>query len=186
MTKKRIFTLIFFLILIAIAGISLYYIINGGDNSQANENTKTTTATTSSKDISSFVSSNKSLSKYYDLLQAANLNNTLSGTNQKLIILAPENSAYNTLPKDYYDSLISTKTDSAIDIAKYSIITVTSDQQLTDGQKLKTQEGQEVIVGVNSKQTTFTDAKGTKAVAKTIQKTSNGTLYIISAVMLPQ
>ena len=187
MSKKKIITIILAVVLIAIAGVSVYIIMTGGkDNKSNSEVTTTTTTAASQKNLSSVITSTAGLSKFNQLLVAAGLEDSLKGTTLKYIVMAPRNGAFNALPVGYYDSLLTAdKVTAAQNIAQYHIATVTT-EQLTNGQKLRTLTGQEVIVGIAGSKYTFTSAKGDKATATSTQKTSNGTLYIIDTVLLPQ
>lgn len=186
MSKKRILTIIAIVILIAIGSVSVYFIMTGGSEEQSPEDTFTTTSETTSENIYYVLSNTDSLSSFKTLISTTSLTKTLENTEKKFIVIAPTNEAFSKLPEGYYDSLLTeAKLENAKSITKYHIAEVTS-TELTDGQKLKTLEGQEVIVGVSEDQYNFTDAKGDKAVAKSTRTTSNGTLYIINAVLLPQ
>jgi uncharacterized surface protein with fasciclin (FAS1) repeats len=185
-SKKRIITIIVIIILIAIGSVSVYFIMTGGKDEQSGEDTQTTMSETTTENIYYVLSNTDSLSSFKTLINTAGLAKTLENTEKKFIVMAPTNEAFGKLPEGYYDSLLTeAKLENAKSITKYHVAEVTS-TELTDGQKLKTLEGQEVIVGVSEDQFNFTDAKGDKAIARTTQNTANGTLYIINAVLLPQ
>lgn len=190
MNKKKLFTIIILVILIVIGGGSIWYIMNGGQNTTDGKDANTYDSkptTTSDKDIYSFISSDPKLSNFNKLLITTGLSDTLKVTSTKYIVMAPNNDAFKMLPNGYYDSLLtSAKIASAQDITKYHIAIATTDN-LTDKQKLKTLQGQEVIVNISGGRYYFTSAKGDKAsTVKTPQKTANGTLYVIDKVLLPQ
>jgi uncharacterized surface protein with fasciclin (FAS1) repeats len=68
-------------------------------------------------------------------------------------------------------------------IAPGSLLT----SQLTDGQKIKTTNGQEVVASLADSNTYIIDAKGDKAlVTKSDIKAKNGVIHIIDIVLLPQ
>jgi uncharacterized surface protein with fasciclin (FAS1) repeats len=188
-TKKKIITIIFLVTLLAIAGASLWYIVNGGKTTtnQDEDVVDTRPTTSSSKDIMTFMESETRLTNFRKLLNAAGLSETLKLTSTSYLVMAPTNEAFKMLPAGYFDSLLTNeKQANAQDIAKYHIAPMPS-IELGDKQKLKTLEGQEVIVSVIGGKYYFTSAKGDKALAiKTAQKTANGTLYVIDKVLLPQ
>jgi uncharacterized surface protein with fasciclin (FAS1) repeats len=187
--KKKILLIVFLIAFIIIAGGLTWYIFNGGKNteSSADGTVKTQKSTSSSsKDLASYISSTDNLSKFNKLLSTTGESETLKSTTTGFIVLAPTNEAFKMLPAGYYDSLLTAdKKATATDITKYHIVVATNDQ-ITSGQKLKTSEGQEVLVEIKGGTYYFTSAKGDKAATTKIQKTSNGTLYIIDKVMLPQ
>jgi uncharacterized surface protein with fasciclin (FAS1) repeats len=160
-----------------------------GGKSTTNEEPPDNTpkVSSSNKNLADFISTEPSLSSFNKLLVASGENNTLKGTSTSYIVIAPSNKAYKVLPAGYYDSLLTTqKQVNAQNIVKYEIVAVTTDQ-LTAGQKLKTTQGQEVIVSKEGNKFTFTDAKGNVATAlKNPIKTSNGSLIIVDNVLLPQ
>jgi len=189
MSKKRLF-IITMAILIIIGCVAIWFILYGG---QGSSNTGDDTAnsapkaTSSGKNLGDFIAAETSLQKFSKLLEASGENNTLKSTSASYIVIAPNNNAFKVLPSGYYDSLLnSDKQTNAQDIAKYHIITSTS-AELAAGQKLKTNEGQEVIVGKDGNYWTFTSAKGDTATAiKAPIKTANGSLIIVDNILLPQ
>ena len=188
--KKKIFVIVGLILFILITGGLTWYIFNGGKDTGGSTVTNNTTEkpqAKSTKDIASFIAGQTSLSKYNKLLVFTGESETLKSTSVNYLVLAPTNDAFKTLPNGYYESLLTeAKKSSALDITKYHIVIATTDK-ITNGQKLKTTEGQEVIVEITDGVFYFIDAKGNKAMAvKAEQKTSNGTLYQIDRVLLPQ
>ncbi|MEI6237065.1 MAG: fasciclin domain-containing protein [Candidatus Saccharibacteria bacterium] len=191
MSKKKIIVIVGLVLFILIASGLTWYIFNGGsgggEGSESNSLETDKPQAASGKDVATFVASQDNLSKYNKLLITTGQSETLKSTSVGYIVLAPVNDAYKSLPNGYYDSLLTeAKKASATDITKYSIVIATNDQ-LTNGQKLKTTNGQEIIVEITDSKYYFISAKGDKAMAvKAAQKTSNGTLYQIDKVLLPQ
>lgn len=197
MSKKKIIIIIVLVVLIAIASGSAWYLFNGGKNGEDAKSDTSAASTTksntpaSTKDIATLIDEDSQLTSFSKLLTITGVITSLKSTgtsgSMTYIALIPNNDAVKNLPKGYYDSLLTAqKQSSAIDIAKYHVAQVASDI-LTDGQKLKTVEGQEVIVNVSGGQYKFTDAKGTTTNAsKAGIKAANGTLFVIDSVLLPQ
>jgi len=191
LSKKKIIVIVGLVAFVIIVGVLTWYIFNGGSSSTTTDSTGISSTekspSASTKDIAAFISGIDNLSKFNKLLVATGVNDTLKLTGTKYIVLAPNNDAFKALPSGYYDSLLTAdKKTIATDIVKYHYAIFTTDQ-LTNGQRLKTAEGQEVIVSVTGGKYYFTSAKGDKAsVVKSAQKASNGTLYIIDTVLLPQ
>jgi uncharacterized surface protein with fasciclin (FAS1) repeats len=189
MTKKKIFIIVAILLLILLTvGLSWYILYGGKDTGETPVDNETPAKTeTINKDIVVYIDTQQTLTDFRKLLRAAGVSDTLKDPNTKYIILAPNDKAFDKLPSGYYDSLISgDKATSAQDIAKYHVISVTTDQ-ITKGQKLKTLQGQEIIVGMNGQRFSFTSAKGDTATTQVGPiKVTNGSIYIIDTVMLPQ
>jgi uncharacterized surface protein with fasciclin (FAS1) repeats len=188
-SKKKLIIIILLIAFILIAGGLTWYIFNGGngnDNSATSSTKTEKPAAASSKDMASYISGVSNLSKFNKLLNFTGESEVLKSTASGYIVLAPNDDAFKMLPTGYYDSLFTAdKKASATDITKYHVIIATTDQ-ITNGQKLKTSEGQEVVVAIKDGSYYFTSAKGDQAQATKTQKTSNGTLYIIDKVLLPQ
>jgi uncharacterized surface protein with fasciclin (FAS1) repeats len=185
-SKKRIITLSVIVLVIIIIGLFWYIFYGGGSSTKQSEAPIVTSTTASSKDLGTYISSTTQLSNFDKLINAAGVSDTLKTANTNFVVLAPIDSAFNNLPNGYLDSLLTSNTQAAQDIAKYEIASVPANQ-LTNGQKLKTSEGQEIIVNVSGNTYTFTDAKGnTASTVAGPQKTANGTIYMVNNVLLPQ
>lgn len=80
------------------------------------------------------------------------------------------------------------KTEIQKDILSYHIINGNiKPDAMTEGQKLKTLQGSEVVVRVEDKDIFIVDMKGNKAhVEKAGIAAKNGSVYIIDSVLLPQ
>lgn len=191
MPKKKIFVIVGLVLFILIASGLTWYIFNGGKDTDSSavvtNNTTDKPQAKSTKDIATFIASQPNLSKISKLIIFTDQAETLKLISAKYIVLAPTNDAFKSLPDGYYESLLTeAKKTNALDITKYHIVIATT-EQITNGQKLKTTEGQEVIVEITKDVIYFIDAKGNKAMAiKSAQETANGTLYQIDKVLLPQ
>lgn len=188
MSKKKILIIIFIVLLLIVGAGSAWYILYGGKMGSDNitEEQSVVPTETATKDIITIIDSAKNLSKYAKLVSSTGVEYTLQTAGSKYMVLAPENDAYDSLPDDYYDSLFaSDKLAIAQRLTKYTIINM-PEQALVSGQKLKTLHGGEVIVGKQKGKFTFTDAKANVAVTEQTLKATNGTIYIIDSVLLPQ
>lgn len=190
MSKKKAIILILTALFVIVACGLIWFILYGGkgdsDNAEPPENVPKT-ADVSGKSIADFIASEPSLTNFNKLIKAAGEDGILKTTANSYVVIAPINKAFNTLPNGYFESLLTAdKMSIAQNIAKYHIA-VLANNQITAGQKLKTQEGQEIIVGKEGDKLTFTSAKGDTALAlKEPFKTANGQVYVVNHVMLPQ
>ncbi len=116
-------------------------------------------------------------------VKAADLAGTLSGTGP-FTVFAPTNEAFNKLPAGTVDNLL--KPDMKKDLTKiltYHVVPgklMASD--LTDGQKLKTVEGEELTVTVKDGKVMINGANVT--IADVVS--SNGVTHVIDAVLMPK
>jgi uncharacterized surface protein with fasciclin (FAS1) repeats len=188
-TKKRIVIIIIIIILLAAGGASAYYAFFsrriGGSNPEDSSQKSNTQAAT--KDLLTLMAENSSLTSFGSLLTASGVKFTLQTVGTNYLVLAPNNDGCKSLPAGYFDSLLTVeKQPVAQNIAKYHVALLPT-VDLTDGQKLKTLAGQEVIVGLKNGKYTFTDAKGNVAnLIGNAQKATNGSLYVLDSILLPQ
>lgn len=193
MPKKKIITIAGIVLLIIVLAL-VWYILYGGSNSNNSTNTSyaPTKLTNSSKDIATYIQNDSSLSNFYKLFTDANLLDQLkaaSSSTATLLVIVPNNTAFKSLPSSFSNVLLTGQNQaSAADIAKYHVASVSIDtKNIADGQKIKTLEGQEIIAYLSGGQPEFTDAKGDQAnVLKGPIAASNGTIYIVDTVLLPQ
>lgn len=188
--KKTIILLIIALLIIAAGAAAYWFFISGGTtDDQVQQNTQSEASKPASdKDLATLINSTGSLSSFKDALAAAALTETLK-TAGPYTIIAPSNAAFNALPSGSMERFLKPENATQLSsIMNYHIISgqvLTS--ELTNGQKLKTLNGQEVIVEVADKNVYFIDAKGGKAlVTKSDIKAKNGVIHIVDAVVLPQ
>lgn len=188
--KKWLITLA--AVLVIGGGVSGYFFVtrgDSGDTAQADETeTQIAKITESSKDIVVVVGENKSLTTFASAITAAALTGTLQGAGP-YTVLVPTDEAFKSLPTGTLERLLKAENLKQLtDILNYHVISAKlAAADLTNGQKVKTINGQELTVEVSDAQIAFIDAKGGKAVVeKANVSTSNGVIHIVNAVLLPQ
>jgi uncharacterized surface protein with fasciclin (FAS1) repeats len=121
-------------------------------------------------------------------VKAASLVETLKGKGP-FTVFAPTNEAFAKLPAGVVDNLL--KPESKATLAKiltYHVIAgAFKSTDLKDGQKVKTVQGEELIIGYKDMKWTVTDAKGGVAnITIPDVISSNGVTYVIDAVLMPK
>jgi len=114
---------------------------------------------------------------------AAGLVETLSGTGP-FTIFAPTNAAFAALPAGTVEGLLKPESkDKLTSILTYHVVAgnVLS-SQLTDGQKVKTLNGQELTVAIKGGVVTI---NGIKVIAADLAG-SNGVIHVVEGVILPK
>ncbi|MEP6673545.1 MAG: fasciclin domain-containing protein [Ferruginibacter sp.] len=115
-------------------------------------------------------------------VKAAGLAETLSGTGP-FTVFAPTNEAFDKLPKGAVDGLL--KPEKKADLTKiltYHVVPgMLKAADLKDGQKLKTVEGDELMVSVKDGKVMINGANIT--IADVVS--SNGVTHVIDAVLMP-
>ncbi|MBC7874686.1 MAG: fasciclin domain-containing protein [Ferruginibacter sp.] len=121
-------------------------------------------------------------------VKAAGLVETLKGTGP-FTVFAPTNAAFNALPAGTVDKLL--KPEMKGDLTKiltYHVVAgAFKSTDLKDGQKLKTVQGEELMIHYKDGKWMVHDAKGGMAnitIADVIS--SNGVTYVIDAVLMPK
>lgn len=144
--------------------------------------------TENSQDIVALASGTEDLSTLVAAVQAADLVATLQGEGP-FTVFAPTNAAFNALPAGTLDSLLEPANKEQLSgILTYHVVAgnITSDQ-LTDGQKVETVNGETLTVKIQDGKVMIMDAAGgTANVTSADVKASNGVVHIIDAVLLPQ
>ena len=116
-------------------------------------------------------------------VKAADLAATLSGPGP-FTVFAPTNEAFNKIPKSTLDGLM--KPEKKADLAKILTYHVVPGKMmaadLKDGQKLKTVEGNDLMVSVKDGKVMINGANVTIADAVS----SNGVTHVIDAVVMPK
>lgn len=95
-----------------------------------------------------------------------------------VVLLVPTQTAIETFVKD-----------TALDVAKflpYHVVTSETPLTITEGTKLKTEDGQELIVVKTGADLYVRDAKGNEARLRRPVEAKNGKIYIIDKVLLTQ
>ena len=116
-------------------------------------------------------------------VKAADLVNTLSNAGP-FTVFAPTNDAFKKLPNGTVDSLLKPEArDKLGDILQYHVaVGVYTEEMLTDGKTLGMANGGNVKVSVKDGKITL---NGTATVAGSV-KASNGIVYVVDGVLLPQ
>ena len=121
-------------------------------------------------------------------VKAAGLAETLSGTGP-FTVFAPTNAAFDKLPKGTVETLL--KPEMKADLTKILTYHVVAGKMmmadLKDGQKLKTVQGEELIMMMKDGKWMVKDAKG-NTVNVTIGDvvSSNGVTFVIDGVLMPK
>jgi uncharacterized surface protein with fasciclin (FAS1) repeats len=114
---------------------------------------------------------------------SAGLVETLSGTGP-FTIFAPTNAAFAALPAGTVETLLKPESkDKLTSVLTYHVVAgnvMAAD--LTDGQKVKTLNGQELTVAIKDGVVTINGAKVTAADLAG----SNGVIHVVDAVLLPK
>lgn len=122
------------------------------------------------------------LSTLVDAVVAADLAETLSGTGP-FTVFAPTNEAFEALPPAELQRLLQpANKDELAKILTYHVVAGdVKAADLTDGQKVKTVEGQELTITIKGDKVMVNEA----TVAQADIATSNGTVHVIDGVLLP-
>jgi uncharacterized surface protein with fasciclin (FAS1) repeats len=114
---------------------------------------------------------------------AAGLVETLKGTGP-FTIFAPTNAAFTALPAGTVDGLLKPESKAALtNILTYHVVSGNvKAADLTDGQKVKTLQGEELTVSVKDGKVTINGANVTAADLTG----SNGVVHVIDAVLMPK
>jgi len=188
--KKTIILLIIAVIIIAVGAAAYWFLIVANTDDSAPEQSTQSSANqpASDKDVASVIADTGSLSSLNDAIMAASLSETLK-TVGPYTVIAPNNSAFNALPPGTMDRFLKPENLKQLqNLTNYFVISgnVLS-SQLTNGQRLTTLNGQELLVELADSNVYFIDAKGNKAlVIKADMKAKNGVIHIVDTVVLPQ
>lgn len=116
-------------------------------------------------------------------VKAADLAGTLSGTGP-FTVFAPTNEAFNKLPAGTVDNLLKPEMKKDLSgVLTYHVVSgALRAADLTDGQKLKTVNGKDLMVSVKDGKVMINGANVTTADVVS----SNGVTHVIDAVLLPK
>lgn len=165
---------------------------SNNDNETANNNTTESTQMTEAaqptQDIVEIASSDEQFSTLVTAVSAAGLVETLQGEGP-FTVFAPTNAAFEKLPAGTVESLLEpANKDQLAGILTYHVVpgsVMSSD--LSDGQKVKTVQGNELTVRISGGTVQLEDATGARStVTKTDIKASNGVIHVIDTVVMPQ
>jgi uncharacterized surface protein with fasciclin (FAS1) repeats len=167
-------------VIAALAVASLGVVACGSSDSETTTSTAATT-TMSDETIAAVASGNADLSTLVDALTAADLVTTLEGTGP-YTVFAPTDAAFADI-QSTVDTLLEpgNKTDLQ-QVLTYHVVPGTyTAADLTDGQKLKTVEGQDLTVSITDGVVKVNDA----TVEATDITASNGVVHVINKVLVP-
>jgi uncharacterized surface protein with fasciclin (FAS1) repeats len=135
-----------------------------------------------SKDIVGLAVGNENLSTLVAAVKAAGLVETLQ-SNGPFTVFAPTNEAFNALPAGTLESLLKPENKSKlVSILTYHVVGAkVMSTDLSNGQKAKTVEGQDIKVTLDNSGVMINDAK---VVAADVSA-SNGVVHVIDKVILP-
>lgn len=153
-------------------------------NNHTSQNTRTykTSNYSHDKDIVSLAASNKHLSTLVAAVKAAGLVETLQGKGP-FTVFAPTNEAFAALPKGTVESLLKPENkDKLIKVLTYHVVSGRVEaSDLSDGQNLKSVEGQKIKVELSGQTVKINNA----LVKSANNRTGNGVVHIIDRVILP-
>jgi len=134
------------------------------------------------KDIVGLAVGNKDLSTLVAAVKAAGLVETLQ-SDGPFTVFAPTNAAFDALPEGTLESLLKPENKAKlVSILTYHVVGAkVMSKDLSNGQKAKTVEGQNINVKLNGSGVMINDAK---VVAADVSA-SNGVVHVIDKVILP-
>ncbi len=168
-------------VIAAIAVASLGVVACGSSDSETTASTTATTTAMTDETIAAVATGNKDLSTLVAALTAADLVTTLEGTGP-YTVFAPTDAAFADI-QSTVDTLLEpdNKTDLQ-QVLTYHVVPGTyTAADLTDGQKLKTVEGQDLTVSITDGVVKVNDA----TVEATDSTASNGVVHVINKVLVP-
>ncbi len=187
MQKNKVLLIVAITIgIVALVAGAFFYMQKNNNQEEPEPQTQITESTT--KDIVQIVGETPDLSTVSELIKLADVISSLEATGP-FTFFAPTNKGFNDLPDGTFDMLKNQENSQALkNILNYHIVQgKLSAEQLTNGQRLKTINDQEITVEVTNGKLYIVDAKGNKAaVNKANVTTSNGVIHVITGVLLPQ
>lgn len=178
-----------------IGGVGIYALTRGDDTkSSATETSQTTPSSNtetnhmSNKTIVTLATENSSLSTLATAVTKAELVDTLNGPGP-FTVFAPTNDAFTALPAGTLDTLLLAENKEQLQgILKYHVVAgkvMSSD--LSNGQVVKTIQGDNLTVRIEGNKVMLEDATGAKAEVVTADvAASNGVVHVINKVLMTQ
>jgi uncharacterized surface protein with fasciclin (FAS1) repeats len=180
------------LALVAILIVGGIYLANrsGDDSPRASTAEKTPAQDTASsrQTLVDAASSNQDFSTLVSAVKAADLVPTLSGE-EKYTVFAPTNSAFEKLPAGTLDTLLKPENKEMLKgILTYHVVSgEVLSSELSNGQKIMTVNGGELMVAIEGGMVYLVDAKqGRSMVTQADIKVDNGIIHAIDTVVMPQ
>ena len=168
-------------VIAALAVASLGVVACGSSDTETTASTTATTTAMTDETIAAVATGNKDLSTLVAALTAADLVTTLEGTGP-YTVFAPTDAAFSDI-QSTVDTLLEpgNKTDLQ-QVLTYHVVPGTyTAADLTDGQKLKTVEGQDLTVSIKDGVVKVNDA----TVEAADVNASNGVVHVINKVLVP-
>lgn len=183
--KKNFFSM---LSVVALSATILVACNNAGDSKPAEDTTTVKTETPAApaetpKDVVDIAIGSADHTTLVAAVKAAGLVETLKGAGP-FTVFAPTNAAFNALPAGTVDNLLKPESkDDLTAILTYHVVAGSvKAADLTDGQKVKTLQGQELTVTIKDGKVMINGANVTAADLTG----SNGVVHVIDAVVLPK
>lgn len=195
--KSMIVAVIAVLVLIG-GGIGIYAMSQDDDaetstsqTEQKSESKESASMTQESEPTSNIVElavATQDLSTLVTAVTEADLVETLSGTGP-FTVFAPTNSAFASLPEGTLDSLLLPENKAKLQaVLTYHVVAgkvMSSD--LSDGQVVKTVQGNNLTVEIKNGKVMLVDATGSKVEVVTADiEATNGVVHVINGVVLPE
>ena len=175
---KKIIIIAIILVLIALALVG--YINFGGKPEQDTSEQPTVSEIDSTKTASQVLASQDTFSKFS---QALTTNMQATDIEGQVTIFAPNNQAFNDLPQSTLITETLDKKISGYHIAKGLYLS----SELTDGQKIPTLSGIDLVVLKKQNEIYILDSKGNKVkILSPDLKTKDGYIHEVSHVFIPQ
>lgn len=186
MSKKSKIIIAIIIVVLVVGAVGAYMFV------KKDSSNTTTTAKTSQQnptlDVVGTINDYNDFSILNKAIEAAGLTATLQGAGP-YTVLAANDQAFNNLPEGTLDTLLKPENQAKLaDILKYNVIPSSlTTSQLTNGQLIKTLQGQEVKVEITDGSVYIIDAKGQKAlIVNADLKATNGYVQETDVVLLPQ
>lgn len=174
---KRVFYICLIVVILGGVGVGFWFMRESNSNSAIPEISETTTTELPELLVSEafqVLEATKHLGTFYAIVPA--MTQTQTATN--VVLFAPTNSAVETFVKD-----------TALGLEKflpYHIVSSETPIEIADGKRLKTADGQELLVVLIDGDLYIRDAKGNDVRLRKPVNAKNGKIYMIDKVLLTQ
>ncbi len=198
MNSKPLLTGVLVLGVAVVAGLGIWAATGNNDSVTADNRGQSQSAMTEQpaspqpvaeqKTITELAAGTAPLSTLVTAITAAGLDKTLADTSAKYTVFAPTNDAFAKLPAGTVESLVAPENKQQLTtILTYHVVAAEAlSSSLSDGQKIKTVQGNELTVKIQDGKVWIVDAKGGMAQVTTADvKASNGVVHIIDSVLMP-
>ena len=190
-TSKALLIGVAVLAVAGISGFGLWSTTQQGKQSDTQTTQQTEVkkdSTMEAKNITELAAGTPALSTLVTAVTTAGLAKTLADPNAKFTVFAPTNDAFGKLPAGTVETLLKPESKTTLSgILTYHVVpSVAMAADLSDGQKIKTVQGEELTVKLQDGKVWIVDAKGGMAQVTTADvKASNGVVHIIDNVLMP-